>query len=276
MSMMIFAAAVAAQPLPPSGRWVVDYADSMCVLQRQFGSGADAVLFALRPYPIADTVEIVLVAADRSGPRVRRGTAQLTIAQSSTVSSDYVSVRLPGENKRLTAFSVKREELNPIAGAKTLTIVAGKMIATIAPTQVSAAMKALRACQDDLLEGWGVDTAAMAAIATPAEPVSPSIRWLTHNDYPTQAIRESGRGRPLSSGPSEWTVESATAGWWRARGMPTSIRLDATPSPEGGATSRRSARTGSPPSLGRAGASAGCCPTASAVACADSDPGYFG
>lgn len=194
MSMLMIAAAVAAETLAPSGRWVVDYADSMCVLQRQFGSGADAVLFALRPYPIADTFEIVLVAADRGGPRVRRGPAQLMIAQSSTVSSDYVSVRLPGENKRLTAFSVKREELSPIGGAKTLTVVAGKVIATIAPTQVLAAMKALQACQDDLLKGWGVDTAALAAIATPAEPVSPSIRWLTHNDYPTQAIRESREG----------------------------------------------------------------------------------
>ncbi len=66
-------------PLAPAGGWVVEYADSMCVLGREYGVGDARVMVAFRPLPLGATAELVMLAPGEKTDAVRRGTARVTL-----------------------------------------------------------------------------------------------------------------------------------------------------------------------------------------------------
>ena len=195
----IQSASVSSVPLKPSGPWIVDYAESMCVLQRQFGSGPATVYLGFRPGLFSEHMRVVVIrkSADRT---TRWGTAELSFDGGTPVKAPYSEGWIQKQQGRVMFIDLKGPDLAPLNQAKQFRIKAGKADIILEPSHVEAALKALDPCQKDLLIGWGMTKEALDSIATFAAPRS-EILGFTSNDYPTAAIKKHEEG---TSGVRYW------------------------------------------------------------------------
>ena len=192
----IIAAAPArsAIPLTPAGPWAVEYADSMCLLSRKFGTGDSKVTLGLKPGPMSDHMRVVVLKQDLSS-RIERGTAVYRMDDHPPAEAPFVSAPIKGKGVRVVAIDVQRGDLANLSSAKLVAIKAGDLEVTLAPRGVSAAMTALTACENDLLVSWGMDPAAVASIGTyPRAKGSGVVSYFNTGDYPHDAIGRDEQG----------------------------------------------------------------------------------
>ena len=206
VALALQSAPVAPVPLKPVGPWIVDYADSMCLLQRQFGSGDAAVFLGFRPGLFSEHMRVVVMrkSTDRS---TRFGTAELSFDGGPALKASYREGWLEKQKSRVTFIDLKGPDLAPLSQAKQFRIKAGKADIILEPARVEAALKALEPCQKDLLIGWGMTKETLDSIATFAAPRS-DILDFTSNDYPTAAIRKHEQG---TSGVRYWVSTEGKA-----------------------------------------------------------------
>lgn len=188
------ALAGSAAPLAPSGQWIVSYEPNTCILQRDFGTGADKVTFAIRPFPVPTLHEIALVGADLGGSMARRGTARLTIHPSEESIKVASTVhRLVKRKQQVSVFDVEDKLVAALGTSRSIEVQAGGKSVTIAPTGTAKALKALDACQEDLRKSWGISRETMALATTPAKADNPET-WIVNDDYPADAVRSRAEG----------------------------------------------------------------------------------
>ena len=197
VAVLILASNAPAKPTPaakllvPSGKWAVEYAKEMCVLNRKFGSGADEMLLAIKPAPNSDQARImVLRKASRSNSRT--GTATVRYSDGSIPSYAMASSGW-ANGMSLTAIDVPRTSLAPlVAGGKIAIRFGLGLNHEFAPTAMAAAMQALAKCERDLLKGWGMTEAAQDAIAT--MPKVDYTKLFTSRDYPSKLVEKGIQG----------------------------------------------------------------------------------
>jgi TonB family protein len=199
-AMMTAQAVVAASPevLPPSGKWTVDYAESMCVLQRDYGTGPAKVTLGFRPLPLSEQNEIVLLTREAGGrvPKTRFGKVSMQLGVGGPVIAGTYKFWGAAEapELRFTLISLDAVRAEDIAAAETLIIERATLpTVRLHPMANPAAFAALKVCQDDLMKSWGVDPAEMAKIVSPAVADDPA-EWVTDEDYPSAAIRAGEQG----------------------------------------------------------------------------------
>lgn len=184
--------------LSPSGKWTVDYADSMCLLQRDYGTGSGQVTLGFRPLPLSEQNEVVLVTRADDGPislpRFDKASLHLGVG-GPVIAGTYKywgSSKMPA--LRYTQISLVDARVEDIAVADPLIIDRTKLpTVRIRPMATPAAFAALKACQDDLLKSWGIDLAERAKIVTPAVGTRPG-EWIQADDYPRDSIKAGERG----------------------------------------------------------------------------------
>lgn len=183
-------------PRAPTGKWTIEYADSMCVLSRDYDTAQKKLAFGLRPWPMGDLLEIVLAEPGGYGYGVQKDKATVLIGQSATpIAGTYNSYYAPKSKIRVTTIAVPHAALDALADAPSIDIaIAGKPHLVLAVAKPKAALAALAACTDDLLRTWHVDPAEQAKIAKPAAPVSGVSEWITTDDYPADAVSRNVQG----------------------------------------------------------------------------------
>lgn len=181
---MILSGAEAAAPLAPSGRWVVDYHPAMCVATHAFGTAGE-VTVGLRPWPMGDRTEYVMVLPGKPGAP-RRGSATVTLGGvGKPVTGEYVNWLMPKTTRRITVVTVDREATEHLEDATSIAIRLGTAPpVVVAPDRLKAALGALKTCNDDLLKTWGIDPTEGDRVATPAHAGNPA-NWITADDYPS-------------------------------------------------------------------------------------------
>lgn len=181
----------AAKLLVPSGKWAVEYAKEMCVLNRKFGSGADEMLLAIKPAPNSDQARI-MVLRKASKSNIRTGTATVRYSDGSIPSYAMASSGW-ANGMVLTAIDLPRSSLAPlVAGGKIAIRFGPGLNHEFAPTAMAAAMQALAKCERDLLKGWGMTEAAQDAIAT--MPKVDYTKLFTNRDYPDKLVEKGIQG----------------------------------------------------------------------------------
>jgi TonB family protein len=171
----------------------VDYADSMCVLQRKFGSGEAAVYLGFRPGLFSEHMRVVLMrqGSDRS---TRWGIGEMSFDGGRPMKVPYTEGWVEKQHVRVALIDLSVSDLAPLNHAKQFRIQVSGADIVVAPEQVEAAMKALDPCQKDLLISWGMDKATLDSIVTYAEPKGGVVGLFTSNDYPTAAMRKNEQG----------------------------------------------------------------------------------
>jgi TonB family protein len=185
----------AAEPRSPTGKWVVEFADNMCVLQRDYGSKERPLRLVLRPMPLSNQMGMGIISRPRNdtplvvpvkigfGPGTEPVRKQLESFDLNSISARYNSTGL------------KREELERALPIGELTIDGHYMVNTsLAVPALGNALKVLDACMVDLLETWGVSKADQMRMAAPAEPVGGPEGLLRSEDYPRPAVYRNESG----------------------------------------------------------------------------------
>lgn len=185
-----------AAPLAPTGKWTVEYADSLCVLSRAYDTDTKKLTFGIRPWPMGDTLELVLLEPARYGVGVHKDKAKVTIGQGTPpivgTYSSYVTAEL---KTRVMTIDIPHAALDALGAASTIDIaMAGKPPVSLVLAKPKRALAALSTCTDDLLRTWHVDPAEQAKVATPPAPISAVAEWISTDDYPADALSRQTEG----------------------------------------------------------------------------------
>lgn len=178
-------------PLPPAGKWVLEYNEGNCTISRPFGDLAHPVTFAFQPVPTAISGDLYLILpGGRSGTEFGTGTVTLTPGDT-PFEAKWINAPFP-KGRHAMRFRVEQPFWEALSGARTISFYDGKRErVTAALDSVPQMLSALKACGDDLLRHWGADPAAMLTGDSIGAPAS----WLNSDDYPPDAIRTGQQGR---------------------------------------------------------------------------------
>lgn len=182
-------------PRQPTGKWVAEYADDMCLLQREFGIAPATLTLAFKPEPMSDRFTAYVF---ESGPKRNVGyaTAQLRLGPGAPpIKKQAVTYYAPRLKSRVAELSLTREELNRAAASQIILIDAkDRLHAAFQVPGLSKAIAVLDDCVVDLLATWGFSREQQGAMAKRPEPVQPLNRYVGPTDYPIRALRSDESG----------------------------------------------------------------------------------
>ncbi len=199
-------------PLPLEGKWNLRYDEEACQLIGVFGTGDDQILFRLTRYLPGDASIITLYGKKLSSDQVRSkaklafgavnelrlietlngfsGKLPMAILQGDTGLLDRP---WPKDNVGLPKLTPEQE-----ASVTGMTFAfGGRHPFRLEFGSMAAPLKALRACNIDLIQHWGFDPATLAGQTRSATPTGSPRNWVTTNDYPKGAFGQNGLVRFL-------------------------------------------------------------------------------
>ncbi|MDB5675780.1 MAG: hypothetical protein JWM65_2762 [Sphingomonas bacterium] len=197
LSLLLLAAAADPAVLAPAGKWQVEYADSMCVLSRDYGAGADKVTLALRPWPMSNETEVVVLTKGNA-PLVDNGRAEITLLPAGhTTKGTFARFDMPkGAPGRIATLHFDEGALDGLGASTAVTVRLGREVHSGAVPGIAGAMRALETCQKDLLKSWGVDPDERATLSR--LPRGNPGRFFSGDVYPAEAVRNHLQGRTVT------------------------------------------------------------------------------
>lgn len=190
LALPAFSGPAAAQRLPvEAGKWNVDYGDIRCSLSRRLGGPQSPVLI-LSSYLGRDEPEIILMRDGSEELPDMPNSVEVVLAPSNHVARGEPRERRVQGGRILSIRELGEGFVDRFAASQSVRFQArGRPLFELAIPQATAAVAALKACNEDLLRSWGVDTTI---------PVTRRPRHLSgsidYPDYPTEAIRRNEQG----------------------------------------------------------------------------------
>ena len=191
-------------PLAPSGKWTVDYANAGCILSRDYGTAPAVTSIGFKPFPLGDTLEVITVSPGIPAKRYQKLKGTLTLQPSGeTFQSDITVYGIAARNNTLTSLNAEGDIAAKLFRSTSVSIaLADGTHKSFAVPGMRGAATALRACQDDLLKGWGIDPTERDRVPTPI-PRTEIATWLSTDDYPSEALESHSEGTVLIV----WTIQ---------------------------------------------------------------------
>ena len=185
-----------APPAPPGG-WEVNWGDQHCMLIRNSG-GTGARAFVLRRVPGSDRSDLITIdpsPAIASPPSRREISIRLTpsgevlegsVVRAGRVDNGNMVMEMNGGDDLLDRFA-ESTAIEVAAG--------GRSHFRMSYPLPTAALAALRECEDDALRGWGIDSALIAGVKT--RPRQTNRQLITSDDYPPDSVLAHAEGVAL-------------------------------------------------------------------------------
>jgi TonB family protein len=178
-------------PIPPAGKWAVDYGENACTLSRQFGYPARPVTLGIIPQPMSKYARVVVVSPDRL--------AAIPYAEGS-IGFDGLPTPIKtrfevAPDAKVGSIMVGHVEGELLGGIEKSTVLTFRPQGTPVALRIgpsARAVAALRLCVADLLARWGMDKAAQAQVVTP--PDGSVVGVFRAEDYPSDALRANQQG----------------------------------------------------------------------------------
>lgn len=212
LGLMVTPPAAAAEPvvLPPSSKWVLDYADQKCRLLRTFGAGDAPALIALEQSAPKETFGLTLAGPQLKGFSERE--VDLTFAEGSdgqkrrpftgTVEKfgtalifSSVAFRERDESERDDlAAALAEVDVEAAAAADFIEVRRGSRHIRFDTGNMEKPIAALNRCTADLARSWGLDPDRLrTASRAPTWRNEQAIVRKIVQTYPTEAIRRGER-----------------------------------------------------------------------------------
>jgi len=178
-------------PLQPGKPWVIDYAEAQCVASRQYGSGGNLWVLAIRPAPNGETYELLL-GRNRSGPE---------FAEEAKGSVDFGNgpirawlLHYGGERKSdVYQFRISAADMSQGRAAKTVRLrAASGPDVTLTLSLMSDLLDGLDKCTVDLKHYWNMESPDDAKIATKSK--GSLVGVFSDRDYPSEALQRGQQG----------------------------------------------------------------------------------
>ena len=164
----------------PKGKWIVDYADSMCVLQRDYGTAKSTLSLGIRRALMGDHDQLIVLTSARSGNN-RMGVPATLSAEAGVVAvpTEAQSFFNRQQSLRLNQMEIPQALLSRSSGTQVLEVrVPGLVNERFAVPGLSDALAVLDECVVDLLEGWGVPRSEQRNLSSFAKPLVGACRYL--------------------------------------------------------------------------------------------------
>ncbi len=156
----IGASAQSKGPRVPPGQWAVDYAKDVCVLSRD-GLGVEPGI-GIRTRPFSSKHDLLFY-LPRTGGKHRWFEGQLEIDDRAVGAKRTIAIGDPDRRRKLIDTWISADELAAIAEACAIRLSGDAQLDVTAPLpNIAKAMAALRACEVELAERWGVSSTEMA------------------------------------------------------------------------------------------------------------------
>lgn len=191
----ILMAVLASAPFAATGDWVPEKQPSQCVVRRDLRAGDAELTVRLHRMPESanGSLTLSIPASERPKPN---GKARIEFGDGLPAMSAAFAIRTEAATGLpVTSILLKRDELARVITAPALTVSgASRKPLSLGSGGSARTQAALDDCGAALLAAWGIDPAAVAAVATPAVG-SPAL-FITNADYPREAMaaRQQGTG----------------------------------------------------------------------------------
>lgn len=188
-------------PMLPSGPWNVDRGEQTCLLMRQFGQAPDTAILNVR-IGVSDDVATVYFAhpagSDNGGSR--GGSFVVSAGDGrSDATGNYQSQFSSAANLRIETFYIDLATLRSFETSERLNLVLDKKTQyVLALPNLSKALATLRTCDEGLMAKWGMDMAARARVAQPAQFIGTPATLFGPDQYPPEALRAGQSGRVIA------------------------------------------------------------------------------
>ncbi|WP_199857203.1 energy transducer TonB [Sphingomonas sp. EC-HK361] len=181
--------------LSPSGKWTLDYGKDACRLSRDYGEGDARITAVFERGGTGEGAALYFI-LPRGQADIPVGKATIRIEPQAITQRPYFEIWTanPTHPHRVLRTWLDADDLATLTSATALKIDAGPVRLAIAPKVTAATLSALSKCNDDLLQGWGMDLTERDRVATPAQPTTDRAGWITHMDYPQEALRKGEQG----------------------------------------------------------------------------------
>lgn len=190
IAMLGLPAPAAAQRLAvEAGKWNLDYGDIRCSLSRRLG-GPQSPVLTLSSYLGRDEPEIILI---RDGSEVLPdlpNSVEVVLTPGNHVARGVPRARRVQGGRIVSIQELGEGFIERFATAQSVRFqTRGRRLFEVAVPGATAAVAALKACNDDLLQSWGVDT----SVALSRRPRLAS-GTITNRDYPMASINAGEQG----------------------------------------------------------------------------------
>ncbi len=186
----------AVQPAPrkPTGKWVVEYADSMCVLQREYGTTDAPLTLGIKPSLMDKDVRLIVLQPASGGHKFGVPATVTFGTRDGPVQTSLDSLIMNSRRVRLSEAFIDRRSLNRAIASGRLELQAARVIEVrLALPGFGRALAALDECVTDLLKGWGIAPAEQQNLGSFPQPRGGRLR-VSHTDYPIAALDQDASG----------------------------------------------------------------------------------
>lgn len=181
--------------LTPLGKWVVEYNEGDCTMQRSFGPPAAPVTFAFQPSPTGALGEVLLLMPANGRKSVRRGKGSAVLHPSGARFEARFAIGPLPDGRRGARFAAGQDFWDALPTATSLTVDLGsEPPIPIAMGAMAKPLAAAKACSDDLLRSWGAEPGAIARFRSGANPGS----YFSDDAYPRSAVIARQQGRSVA------------------------------------------------------------------------------
>lgn len=199
LPLLVLAATAAPLPLKPSGPWIVQVEDNMCLLERNYpiGKGPAKQVLIFQPLLDLPTMDFYVMSDRGSSGQQYLGKFTVRIEPGArSYTGRYYSVASDKSGNRVTRFTLERAVLDELRDGDVMTVQARPVNSSFAIVRPDKARPALTGCIADLKKAWGVDTDDAARIATPLE--GNPARYFNADSYPPEAYSQGIFGRVVT------------------------------------------------------------------------------
>lgn len=171
--------------LQPTGKWIVDYGDTNCSASRAYGTDRAPLTLGFSLSPSGRIVRVVV------GQRGRPPAARYFHLKTNAAPEKTTGLRFPSSDRRtdIIWINLERPVLDRFRDAGEIALNGDGVIdRRLALPQFAAVLKALDQCNADLRRHWNAGADGEARLSRPAKALKSLHKYVSHEDYPAQAL----------------------------------------------------------------------------------------
>ncbi len=186
----------AAEPLQPTGKWIVNFDEAQCVAFRNYGSKERPIYLTLKAPPLGSVMQVSVI---RTGPRLdpEQSDVRLTFGEQKVIRTTLLSFR---DKAALQAHMLNLPAVHvPLLSQEaTLSIQSGSRLNHhFALSQMAPLLKIMDKCVTDLRNYWNIDEQLNSFVEQTGVRTASDRRLsglFNSEDYPADAAFDGDQG----------------------------------------------------------------------------------
>lgn len=183
--------AALAEPLKPTSKWVINFADDQCMAMRAFGTDEEPLNFAVKTSPTSDVLQISLV---RNGGKVDASQEMSRLTFDSGEKVEVKQLRFSSGKNVIRRINLDAAEAQQLARSSRLSWTTQGLGHDLALGSMASVMKVMAQCREDLRRFWNIDPQRAASLKEGARSLTPLAAAFSSDDYPWQALKNDETG----------------------------------------------------------------------------------